>query len=100
MYNINTEFEYDTERSKTNLRKHGISLEDAKQIWMVDHADMNTRTVPEVRKMVIGPLKGKIYSCVYTYRNNKVRIISARRSRRGEERAYYEQIEKNEKNNS
>ncbi len=100
MYNINIEFEYDSEKSRSNMKKHGISFEDAKQIWAADHADMDTRTSLEVRRMVVGLVFGKAYTCVYTYRNSKVRIISARRSRILEERAYHERIEKKEKNNS
>ena len=94
MYNISIEFEYDPEKSKANRHKHGISFDEAKEIWMSSHADMDTKTVSEVRRMVIGPVCGKMYTCVYTYRNGKVRIISARRSRPEEERIYHERVEK------
>ncbi len=99
MYNIGIEFEYDQEKSRSNMIKHGISFEDAKQIWTADHADMDTRTSIEVRRMVVGLIFGKVHTCVYTDRNGKIRIISARRSRIGEERAYRERIEKKEENN-
>ncbi len=99
MYTFDIEFEYDPEKSRSNIKKHGISFEDAKRIWMADHADMDTQAIIEVRKMVVGLVFSKIYTCVYTYRNGKVRIISARRSRPLEERAYRERIEKKEKNN-
>ncbi len=100
MYNIDIKFEYDLEKSRSNIKKHGVSFEDAKQIWNADHADMDTRTSLEVRRMVVGLVFSKVYTCVYTYRNGNIRIISARRSRVQEERAYRERIEKKEENNS
>ena len=47
---------------------------------------------PEDRYIVIGRIKETMYSVVITYRKDKVRLISVRRSRKKE--AYY--YEKNE----
>ena len=55
MYNINIEFEYDASKSETNIQKHGVSFEDAKILWAQDHADMDTTTLLEKRRMIIGP---------------------------------------------
>ena len=90
-------FEYDPEKSKINLKKHGITLEDAKQLWSVSSYVIPARTVEEPRWMRIGYLKvgqiaGKCFSCVFTLRGEIIRLISARRSRPDEEKLYYENI--------
>ena len=51
--------------------------------------EVPARTVDEPRWLVIGQLAGKHWSVVVTYREHRVRIISARRSRE-EETALYE----------
>ena len=51
--------------------------------------DVPARTADEPRYLVIGRIKGKHWSAVVTYRQEKVRIISVRRSR-DEEVAIYE----------
>ena len=99
MYNINIEFEYDMTKSQENLLKHGISFEDAKGLWLVPNVELAARELPEKRHMLIGDLGGKFFTCIYTYRGLKVRIISVRRSRVKEELAYHERIEKKEKDN-
>jgi len=86
-------FAYDKNKSETNKIKHGISLEDAKELWLVPAVEIEAKTVDEPRFMIIGKLNGKFYSCVYTLRNDVIRLISARRSRKTEEEIYYENIE-------
>ena len=100
MYNINIEFEYDEWKSRANVIKHGISFEDAKQLWLVSHLELAARELSEKRYMLIGELGGRFFTCIYTCRGSKLRIISVRRSRVKEELAYHERIEKKEKNNS
>jgi len=83
-------FEYDHEKSLANHAKHGISLEEAKLLWSVPVVEIEARTVDESRFMVIGKIKGKFYSCVFTKRADVIRLISARRSRKSEEKVYYD----------
>lgn len=90
-------FEYDPEKSKINLKKHGITLEDAKQLWFVPSVVVEARMAEERRWMRIGHIKvgqieGKFYSCVFTMRKEAIRLISARRSRPNEEKLYYENV--------
>ncbi len=100
MYNIGIEFEYDAEKSRSNMKKHGISFEDAKQLWFVVNVGLAANEDPEKRYLIVGELQGKLFTCVFTYRGNKVRLISARRSRESEERKYYEKLQKKEDDNS
>ncbi len=88
------EFEYSSEKSSANLRKHGLSLDQARRLWEVPAVAVRARTVGEERYMIIGRLGEKLYSCIYTMRGAKVRLISARRSHTKEERIYHEIIQK------
>ncbi len=82
------EFDYDPHKSEQNRQKHGISLEEAKALWTVSGVVIQARTTDEVRFLRIAKSKGRLYSCIYTFRGDKVRLISARRSRIEEEKIY------------
>lgn len=84
------EFEYDPAKSEANLVKHGIDFITAQKLWD-DPMRLETpaRTVDEPRWLVIGRVGGQHWSAVVTYREERTRIISARRSRE-EEVAIYE----------
>jgi len=84
------EFEFDPAKSASNLEKHGIDFTAAQALWQdVMRVEIPARTVDEARWPVIGQIGGKHWSVVVTYREQRVRIISARRSRK-EEVALYE----------
>lgn len=85
-------FEFDPKKSASNKLKRGLSLEESKALWYVLSVIMEAKTVDEPRFLLIGKVKGKCYSCVYTMRGDVVRLISARRSRKSEEEIYYEHI--------
>lgn len=90
------EIEYDPAKSVGNLKKHGLSLEQAKQLWEVPAAVVRARTVGEERFMIIGRLGHKLYSAIFTMRGETIRLISARRSHGKEEQIYHEAVkEKN-----
>lgn len=86
-------FEFDPEKSKVNQEKHGISLIEAEQLWQVPAIEIQAKTVDEPRYMIIGKLNEKCYSCIYTLRGDKIRLISARRSRKAEEQLYDDHIQ-------
>ena len=87
-------FEFDPQKSKRNKIKHGISLDEAQLLWAVPTVEISAKTVDEPRFMIIGEIRKKLYSCIYTMRGASVRLISARRSRKTEETIYYEHIKK------
>lgn len=83
-------FEYDKEKSIANKAKHGISFNAAQALWEdPDRVEIPARELDEPRYVVIGKIDGKHWSAVMTYRNENIRLISVRRSRK-EEVDYYE----------
>lgn len=84
------DFEFDDNKSKANKAKHGVDFVEAQALWEDPHrVEVPARTEDEPRFLVIGQMGGTCWSAVITYRNDRVRIISVRRSR-GEEVAIYE----------
>ncbi len=78
------EFEFDRRKSTRNKEKHGIYFVEAQLIW-----EDPERTEDEERHLVIGKIGNRHWSVIITYRDGKMRVISARRAR-NEERAIYE----------
>lgn len=83
------EFEYDHAKSAANKVKHGISFDEVRSLWD-DSARLQipARDTDEPRYMVIGLINNKHWSAVMTYRNNRIRLISVRRSRTEEVKLY------------
>lgn len=83
-------FEYDPIKSLANKEKHGIDFEEAQALWAdPDLVEIAARTEDEPRFVTIGRIGSKHWSGVITYRNDVIRIISVRRSRK-EEVEFYE----------
>jgi hypothetical protein len=83
------EFEFDSEKSSANKKKHGIDFLEAQALWNdPDLIEIPVKTIDEPRFLVIGRISGKHWSGVVTYRGEKMRIISVRRSRREEIETY------------
>jgi len=84
------EFEYDESKSKSNKDKHGIDFVESQLIWDdPERIEIPAKTEDEPRYVVIGKIGEKHWSVIVTYRENRTRIISARRSRK-EEIEFYE----------
>ncbi len=83
------EFEFDPRKSASNKQKHGINFREAQALWDdPDSIEIPVQTVDEPRYLVIGIIEGKHWSGIITYRGEKVRIISVRRSRKEEVEIY------------
>ena len=79
------EFDFDEAKSQINLKKHGIDFVQAQVLWEdLERVEIPARTEDEQRFMVIGKIGDRHWSAIITYRDDKTRIISARRSRREE----------------
>ena len=79
------EFEFDPAKSISNRKKHGIDFLEAQALWDdPDFIEIPVRTSDEPRFLVIGKISEKHWSAIITYRSEKVRIISVRRSRKEE----------------
>ena len=82
-------FEYDAKKSQSNREKHGIDFEEAQAIWDdAEYLEIPAKILDEPRWLVIGKIGGKCWSAVITYRGDKIRIISVRRSREEEIELY------------
>lgn len=76
------EFEFDFHKSKSNKKKHGIDFLEAQILWDdPDFIEIPVKTSDEPRFLVIGRVSNKYWSGIITYRGEKIRIISVRRSR-------------------
>lgn len=85
------EFEYDSQKSEANFIKHGISFEEAKYLWNdPNRLQVQARSETELRYALIALYSNKLWTAFYTIRNEKIRIISVRRARKGEGELYYE----------
>lgn len=83
------EFEHDSQKSKLNKAKHGIDFEEAQKLWNdPDCIGFPGRSVDEDRFALLAILKGKLWVAFYTYRNDRIRIISTRRARTNERSLY------------
>ncbi|MDJ0763034.1 MAG: BrnT family toxin [Myxococcota bacterium] len=83
-------FEFDPNKSRTNRKKHGIDFVKAQELWDdPDLIEIPAKTSDEERYLVIGRIAQKHWSGIITYRDEKIRIISVRRSR-PEEVSLYE----------
>ncbi len=85
------EFEWDEEKAKKNFQKHGVTFKTAAKVFLdekrIEIYDF-IHSINENRYITIG-LAGKILFVVYTERNPRIRIISARVAT-AEERSLYD----------
>jgi hypothetical protein len=79
------EFEFDGEKSRANKLKHGVDFQQAQALWDdPDLIEIPARTADEPRFLVVGRIGGKHWSAIITYRQQRIRMISMRRSRQEE----------------
>jgi hypothetical protein len=79
------EFEFDPKKSATNKTKHGIDFIEAQALWNDPNSiEIPVKTNNKPRFVVIGTISEKHWSAVITYRSDRIRIISVRRSRKEE----------------
>ena len=83
------EFEFDKRKSQANKKKHGIDFNEAQALWEdADRVEIPAKTIDEERYLLIGTIWDNCWSAIFTYRGEKVRIISVRRSRKEEVEIY------------
>ena len=84
-------FEWDQAKNEENLRKHGISFEEASLIWkspVLTSADDRFH-YGENRSLTLGMLYSlTVVLVAHTDRDGKVRLISARRATKTERTRY------------
>jgi hypothetical protein len=87
-------FEWDAAKARRNYAKHGVSFATAKQsfadplqVVLIDDRE----EYGEDRFMLLGAVDGQILSIVYTERQERYRLISARHATRYEKDEYFKQ---------
>ncbi len=82
-------FEFDIAKSQLNLKKHGIDFVDAQALWNdPDIIEVQAKSDDEVRFLIIARIAKRHWSAIITYRDDNIRIISVRRSRKLEVALY------------
>ncbi len=83
------EFEWDEAKRRSNLVKHGIDFLDVRRLFDGRPVVTDRSSHPdEDRYLTTGTIDGRFVTAIWTRRNNAIRIISARRARDAETRAY------------
>jgi uncharacterized DUF497 family protein len=88
--------EWDAGRARANIKKHGISFDEAETVFLDDNAlllhDPDHSTANEERLILIGiSIALRVLVVVHCERDdgNIIRLISARRATRSERAQYY-----------
>ena len=91
-------YEWDPKKAKANLRKHGVSFEEAATIFLdpfavtypdPDHSDEETREITIGRSA-----RHRVVFLSHTRRGERTRLISGRKATKRERKQYEESIGK------
>jgi uncharacterized protein len=91
---MDLQFEWDRRKATANERAHGVSFEEAIEVFRDPlarvHPDPGS-SVGEVREIIVGTsLAGRLLLVSFTERGERIRIISARPATKHEKRDYEE----------
>jgi uncharacterized DUF497 family protein len=86
-------FEWDENKAQTNILKHGVTFEEAAEVFFDPFYQTGNASVndDEQRDFIIGyTFSQHLLLAVYTERDDRTRIISARPATRAERKVYEE----------
>lgn len=86
------DFEFDPVKARSNLRKHGVSFAHAEQALRDNMAVTveDPDALGEQRFVTLGmDALGRVLVVVHTLREERTRVISARKASRGETEQYH-----------
>ncbi len=76
-------YEWNVAKAISNLKKHGVdfsdaigALEDERALWQEDECEYGEERFVTVGKDYLG----RVLTVVFTYRNDNIRLISARKA--------------------
>ncbi len=84
------EFEWDENKNLSNIEKHGISFEAIASVFSNPFIEWASPEPKEARRIRLVKLKEVIFAVVYTMRQGRYRIISARKARDHEKEIYHQ----------
>ena len=82
------QFEWDPDKRQGNIEKHGIDFVVVRELFTVPLIFERSNRGKETRWKVTGPMKGRFITVIFTLREDRIRIISARRARQNEQETY------------
>jgi uncharacterized protein len=87
------EYEWDDAKSASHARKHGVAFEAIEEFdWLTALIVPDERfDYEEDRWFAIGMIGSRLYSVTFTFRTDRIRIISLRIAEPKERRFYHEQ---------
>ena len=87
-------FQWDEQKNQANIKKHGISFEEASSVFYDENAilfDDPDHSTDEDRFLILG-ISSKLHLCIvshcYRDKDKIIRIISARKATRRESESY------------
>lgn len=83
--------DYDPAKARSNLKKHGVSFDEAATALLDDRAlAMEDPSAEDEQRWVLAGMSrsGRLLTVVYALRGRHVRLISARKATRKESRTY------------
>lgn len=85
-----SEFEWDENKAQSNLQKHGVTFEEAAEVFFDPlYATGDASVSGESRSYIIGyNFANNLLLIIYTERGQRTHIISARPAMRAERRLY------------
>ena len=83
------QFEWDDAKAAKVFRERGIDFNDMIKIFFGPRFDVSSNQKGEKRTVAVGMFNDRLFAVPFTKRGDVVRIITARRARKNEEREYY-----------
>lgn len=83
------EFEWDEAKRLMTIEKHGLDFRDVQKVLLTNHLVLAAKSDAEQRHLAVGLSEGRLVAIVFTLRGENIRLITARRAREYESRAYY-----------
>jgi hypothetical protein len=85
-------FEWDSNKGEANKEKHGISFEDAIELFDAPFLRLRSDRYGEIRWIALGEAQGRVIAVIHTEREWRIRIISARMARTEEREIFPQRI--------
>ena len=84
------DFEWDEAKDAANRAKHGVGFDFARELqWEDARPEKDVRAeYGEDRFIIYAYREARLYACVFTLRQERIRIISLRKANKREERDY------------
>ena len=85
------QFEFDLAKDEANRAKHGVPLDFGERVFLDEDFVVLASIRPidgEDRYKAVGLVDAQLWTAVYVERGEALRLISVRRSNRGEQRNY------------